>query len=542
MPRLPALLSFTLVAVGCPPPSSLRPDALTSAGTPGSTGGDEGSTGDEAGSTGSTSSTGATVTGEIEETTGASSTTDGPVMLGPPRVVEAWWTPDAPMTPGTVTLTIETKDVEWLELKYDGMPLELKQSKLEPWIYTLDVEVISELFEGTHTAVIRPFRGQDEGDTVEVSFVADLPAHGSEGFWEAGAGLGQGLAGTVLPGLKDDVYEFGTLKPGGQRRCYLRRRRADGLAPIKDVVEIQPGNLCTATDAAIESDGRLLLLYEYEKAGVTQWQLDRHDPWNETLEPVLVGAKNHKGNAVAVGPDGEIVVCGSRPGGPTDTDLAAWIVGVNNPITLDLVYGPNSHWISEVAHDCAFVGPTLVLAGDADGLHGEDLMSSRRHMVTEVDLITRDAVWTVVPPAGKLVESSAQAIAAAGDDRYVVAGHVCDDNCFPQQLELREYALGGVVLSSFRPAVKTTPATGIAWHPAGYAVVSAGELVSPAEMKFWAQGWIPGEQKDLWTYSRSDGEGIHWALDVAVGKAYWIYLVGVVDFGGPLPVFTILFP
>ena len=82
----------------------------------------------------------------------------------------------------------------------------------------------------------------------------------------------------------------------------------------------------------------MLLLYEYDDLGSLTWQLDRHDPWNQTLFPVLIGAPETKGNAVALGPEGEIAVCGVQPGGPNDTDMVAWLGDANNPIVLDHVY------------------------------------------------------------------------------------------------------------------------------------------------------------------------------------------------------------
>lgn len=75
-------------------------------------------------------------------------------------------------------------------------------------------------------------------------------------------------------------------------------------------------------------------------------------------------------------------------------------------------------------------------------------------------------------------------------------------------------------------------------------MVASAEIVDPAWSKLWAQAWIPGETEALWTYSQSYTQGIHMALDVAVGQFGWVHLVGVADLGDNflVPAFVTLYP
>lgn len=225
---------------------------------------------------------------------------------------------------------------------------------------------------------------------------------------------------------------------------------------------------------------------EVEEFGATAWRLDRHDPWNHSLAMVLLGTPDSKGNAIAVAREGQIVVCGSTPTEADDRDMAIWGSKPGFIASFDLVY-KEAHTISETAHDCAFVGETLVLAGDPHGYHLGEPNEYTRHVVLEYELDTKETLWTVAPIGqGPLVQSSAQAIAAMGNGGYVTAGHVCEHNC-SAQLELRTFKLGGELQHTYRPAAKTTTATAVAWHPAGYAVVTAGELKGGWWSKMWVQ-------------------------------------------------------
>ena len=162
--------------------------------------------------------------------------------------------------------------------------------------------------------------------------------------------------------------------------------------------------------------------------------------------------------------------------------------------------------------------------------------------MVEYDPKSKAAQWVVASSEGVSLRSSAQAIAADDAGGYVVAGHVCGEPCSPK-LDLRSFAPGGVLMSNFRPAAKTTMPSSIDWHPAGYAIVTAAEIISVSWSKFWVQAWVPGDPKELWTYRHSDLETIHWAFDVAIGKTGLIFAVGVADIGGPIvPAFVIVFP
>jgi hypothetical protein len=538
---LAALLCFVLFGLGCLPPSADDPCALTGCPEPGSSGELAGSTAvDE-----SSSTTGEPVTsGSTSSTTNADDSTTTGEAEPPPRILAAKWTENPLLAPGVTRLEVIAADVDGIFAWLGGDILKLTPSEDDPNMFVGEFEATSELADGTYLTELVPLRGDLAGEPFAFDLDVDLPMMGSEGHWDANPGLGDGLAGTLLPGPDGDLFEFGTLDLAGVPRCYLRRRDADGKAGPNDMIAVQPGEQCTGVDAANDIDGTLLLLSEVTSNGTTQWQLDRHDPWNNTLETEMWGTAGMKGNAVAVGPAGQIVVCGSAPSGMGDTDVAIRHENPDGGATFDLKYDANqpANDFSEVANDCTFVGSTLVLAGDAEGPHPDG--NSTRHTTIEYDLHTKQASWNVAaaPPA-PLVNSSAQAITRDGFGGYISAGHVCEAPCFPQ-IELRQFAPGGALLGSFRTTAKTTAATGIAWHPAGYAVVSAGEIITGNWTKIWAQAWIPGQAKDLWTYSQSYTEGVHWALDVAVGQYGWIHLVGVADLGNGVlvPAFVSVYP
>jgi hypothetical protein len=530
-----------LLPLGCMPPSSLDPCGLTSCTASASSGTLEGSTSDGSGSTGDDMSSG-TDTGAVPTTaTGDASTTSGggPEPVEPPQIVSAVWTPNPITEPGKARLEVVTEDADDIVAWLGDQPFALTPVEPGSSVFVGEFTAFSELSDGTYTIDMVATRGPVEGEAVTVDLKVDLPQAGTEALWDAGPGQGVGLAGTILPGPDGDLFEFGTDDPANQSTCALRRRNADGKSGPNDVITVQPGKLCTATDAAVDIDGTLLLLSEVTDNGETLFQLDRHDPWNHSLVTEIFGTPGMKGNAVTVGPAGQIIVCGSTPDDMNGTDMA--IRGENPKITASFDLDGNN--FAEVANDCTFVGNKLVLAGDAFGQHPPELDFVTRHTTVEIDLQTKQAQWNVAKAYAPFVNSSARAITADDAGGYITAGHVCEKNCFPQ-IELRQFTPSGNLLTSYRATAKTTSATGIAWHPAGYVVVTAAEIVNVSWSRMWVQAWIPGHPTDLWTYSQSYTEGIHMALDVAVGQSGWIHFVGIAELGGGLlvPAFVTLNP
>lgn len=546
MPRsLACPIAVVLVIVpGCPPPSATDPCSLTGCPKSSSSGSTGGSTGndtlDDDLSTG-TDPGAPTTTGTSTVDASTTSTSGDPEPVIPPKIVSAVWTPNPSIEPGLTRLEVVTDDADDVVATLDGQPFALKPIAPGSSVFTGEFAVTSELSDGTYETALRPRRGQVQGEQSALDLTVDLPQAGTEADWEANPMLGAGLAGTILPGPDGDLFEFGTLDPGGVPSCALRRRDPDGKSGPNDVITVQPGLLCNAIDAAVDIDGMLLLLSEVTDNGEKLWRLDRHDPWNHSLVTEIYGTPGMKANAVAVGPNGEMIVCGSSPGGNNKTDMA--IRGENPKITASFALDGGN--FEEVAHDCTFVGSKLVLAGDTIGNHFPDNFDYSRHTTVEFDLQTKQAKWNVGKAYAPYLNTSARGIIPDPNNPggFITVGHRCEKNCFPQ-ISLHQFTSSSNLLTSYYATANTSPATGIAWHPAGYVVVTAAEIVNVSWSKMWVQAWIPGHPTDLWTYSQSYTEGIHMALDVAVGQTGWVHFVGIAELGGGLlvPAFVTLHP
>ena len=214
-----------------------------------------------------------------------------------------------------------------------------------------------------------------------------------------------------------------------------------------------------------------------------------------------------------------LAVCGAKKVGTEDLDAFGILIRPGQEIEERLFdYNTNEkpHWFSETARDCAFAGDTLVLAGEAWGLHEGGKPFRDRLAIVEYDVVTKETKW-IVAGLGPGVQSRALALAIDGD-RYHLAGYTCLDECEPEG-DLRTYLKGGKLLA---PPIALGPlgsdAFGphdIAWSPAGYMVIALGGLQGQS-YTFKVQAFKPDFPEPLWTFTPNNKQGLQIAYAVAV--------------------------
>jgi len=171
-----------------------------------------------------------------------------------------------------------------------------------------------------------------------------------------------------------------------------------------------------------------------------------------------------------------------------------------------------------------------VLVGAVNGQHdGENLPMRDRLTIIESDLaaVADDATWTVTG-LDQGVQTRALALDLDDQGRYVLAGSTCFDTCEPVG-EVRVYAPGGklVTHNSLGPLGSASFGPhGIAWSPAGYAVVAMGGQDNQTVV-FKVQAVIPGVALPPWTFIPNDKKGPQMALAVAVGPYGEVYAGGI---------------
>lgn len=530
-----------LILTACPPPSAWDIQATyVESSSGGSTTGSTGSTDTEGSSGGST----ATVEGAGTGSTG--STGGDPVVL--PTIVSIELGPDPIEAAGPIAVQVQVKDGDGATMALDGAaPVPLAAVNADT--YVGEIAVASPTFNGMHTAKLTPMRADIAGEPQSRSFAVELPASGTLARWEVSVDLDEALGEAIAVAPDGKFYEFGTSDPAGVPQCYLRRRGPNGeYGPDDLLAELVPGALCRAKKLGLDADGRLFLLAEVEQAGLKRWWLGRKDSWDSPVESLLWGQFGEIANGLAVRDDGRAAVCGTVKTIFGDLDALVAVYddgGATTTKTLDFVYDGNNkmpHSWDEVVYDCTFAEGVLVGAGELWGEHPNDVpMERSRHMVFEDD--ADETVWNIADQGpGLYVQSGARALSRIPGGGYVTAGYVCGDPCIPQ-LYLREFLAGVEYVDDFMPAVKTTAPTDIAYSPAGYVVVTAARNKGGWWTDFWAQAWVPGAQKEEWSFARSDEMTTHLAQGVAIGKYGRVHLVGVAEQAGLYrPVIALLHP
>lgn len=518
---------------GCEPGSS--GSSSSGALTVPTTGGGEVQTvtGDDGGTDPGTSTSGAPSEPGTTGTTG-----DEPVPL--PVIVDFWLAPNPIEFAGMIAATVTTEHAEGVRMVVPTeAPIDLVM--VEPGVFAGDFAVLSGLLNGEHDALLTPWRNDGEilnGATVLAPYEVKLAAPGSLGFWETGdlIGPGQVAALGVLPG--GEVVELGTFFKNGASRCYLRRRTKGGAWTLPDdLVEVLPDVQCSAVDLKIDALGAMHVLVHRQGGDGLRWWLARIPAWGLGASNLGIGAKDETAAALAQHPSGTIAVCGSAPTPSTDVDAMVKIFRPGQPgEPWAFDYQPQDklpHSFDERARDCVFTGDTLALVGEAFGRHGDDLVERERLFVLRFDTTTKSAAWSVAAEGVK-TQSGAQAVDVVDNDRLVVAGYSCEDDCKPEG-ELRIYdtkhtLLWQVSLGVFPTKVSTVQA--LAWSPAGYAVVATGGLKNdPAA--FTVRAFGQSQVDPLWSFSHKEDQHFQLALALAIGHFGEVYAGGIGASGYP---------
>lgn len=473
---------------------------------------------------------GTSTTGPVDST-GATPTTGEPLPSAP-KIVFAALEPDPITEPGYVQVEASAVAADAVRMRVDGGPA-VEMVEVAPGQFEARVAMNTSLLNGPHVVEMTPAFGATEGKPVGRTFDAFLPPGGSEVQWMDMLDLDfEAIATGVAAGLDETSYFIGTLEPAGTRRCWLRRFFPSGGWKFEWVLSpMIPDENCEGVDVAVAADGRLYVLAQRVVNGASRWWLASKATWESPFEDVLWGPAGAVARGLAQAPDGRLAVFGERPTGFGDKDAFVTIYAPLQPgWSHEFDWQPEdvAHKFDEVARDVAFVGDTIVVVGEAVGHHPDDWLEKRsREMVIELDPATKQAVWRVDPKGlGMLTQSAGRGIAADDVGGYVVVGHICPDICVPQ-LRVRRYVAGAEPVEEFFPLLDTPGAAGIAWHPAGYAVVTAAEIVKPWWSKVWAIAWVPGEPAPLWKFSHSNSMLTNMPLAVAISPFGLIHIAGV---------------
>ena len=469
--------------------------------------------------------------------TGLDETTGEP-LPPPPAILGHTLSPNPLTELGTIAVTIVAEHAEGVRMQVDGGdPVELTPA---PEGFTGGIPIYSGLSTGPHHATFVAWRGDQQSEPTQVPFEVALPPPGEGYVWESADLIGQGAVAAVAalpPGDGTAVMvEWGTYYPGGQPRCYLRRRDELGAWGPGDFVEINPGVHCMAIDIQAQPDGTLYLLASRKTGNDPRWWLGRIGSWDMVAAPenLSAGDPGDIAHALALGED-KVAVCGARPvQNPIDKlDAAVWVLG--DPVRLYDYNKPmiDPHSIDETLRDCAFDGSTLVGVGDAYGWH-EGMMDPkrRRHLQLRLNLDSDTFTSHVGAELGAAQQSGANAVAIDPSGLVVTVGYLCDDVC-KQKSYLWAHTPDGD-LEWFAPLGADLAAPlDVAASPAGYFVLAGAVNEGPWSSKFWIGAFFLGEIPPAWTYVHDGSPGLPYASSVSVSPSGHIYGAGVGKDGYP---------
>ena len=506
--------------------TSFEPEAgSTSSATsaPALTGGIQTVTGPDPTPTTSTTSTG---------TTFADSSTTGEPLPPPPALVEISLTPNPITDPGVITAKAVAEHADGVRMSVDDAPpIELTAT---PDGFVGEIPITTGLLSlDEHHATFTAWRADLESAAELVPFDVALPTPGQSYVWESADLIGIGNAAALValpPGDPDAVLvEFGTHYPGGQARCYLRRRDALGAWSANDLIEIQPGIECQAIDLAVHPDGTLYLLASRNTGNDPRWWLGRIGGWAvaNTPEHLALGNSGELGRALALGGD-KVAVCGTHTvqNQIDKLDAAIWILGQPPRLYDHHNIDVAPHWLDETLRDCAFDGSTLVAVGDAYGWHLNQFdLQRRRHLHLRLDLETDTFTPFVGAELGAATQSAANALALGDAGQVVTVGYQCGDTCKPDPY-LWVHADDGSLEWYAALGAELTAPVDIAASPAGYFVLAGAKKTGPWSGNFWMAAYFPGDYKPAWTFIHDDAPDLALANALAVGPLGHVYGAG----------------
>jgi hypothetical protein len=319
--------------------------------------------------------------------------------------------------------------------------------------------------------------------------------------------------------------------PNGQQ-CYLRRRDATGASVwLGEARWIAPFEDCAGEDVKFATDGTIWVLVNVYKDGLGRWQLWHLDangmPLSQTPQ---IGSLAHLGRGLDVNANGDVLLCGIRPGQDDDDAWARLLPAASEPWTVPWDYfSPDvqkEHKFSERTQDCAFVEDRIVVVGEAWGPHQQgDMDQQNRGFALELSLAGAK-LGEIINPAAFAWHSGHQAVAPDGEGGYVAVGYNCGamvTPCNSTQGALRWFSLGAAEVK-MQPSPQARRLYDVARSPAGYAVVAAQAL--QVDQGFLVQGWTrSGDFAPVLEY-----QGAKTKLQVATGIA--VDPVGFIFAGG----------
>lgn len=392
-----------------------------------------------------------------------------------------------------------------------------------------------------YVATFTPWRGDLEGESIELPYAIELHAPGEEDLWDLdkSGGNGQVTAISALP--EGDVVELLTLVGNGTSKCVLRRRDSEGA--LLDVVDLIPNVQCKAIDLEIDDDtGELYLLLDGWTNAGWMWWLAKAPSFGATLKPVQYGGVDEVAHALALSAGATMAICGSAPT-PEPGDLTDAVVHIVRPdfsgLSKRFDYNKAGQWhkFDEDARDCEF-DPNdesrLVVVGSAFGLHDgkNDPKRNRRFNLT-YDLET-DHGDLQVASVGLVTESVATSVAIDDEGRAWIVGCNSNDVSYEGQMWLLDAdgEPGPAVSLGLHSSETLCPAK-VRVSPAGYLVVASGGVIG-SEPAFSVSAYAPLKAQPLFTFKHEDAGLFHLAHALAIGPYGQIYAGGFGADGFPL--------
>lgn len=472
--------------------------------------------------------------------------TSGPADTGqepgePPTILDIALVPDPLLASGQIHVTVTTDTADLVEMKLDGGEYAALDATA-PGEFSGTMEFYSAEDNGSHTAHFKPWREDLPGPEDMRDFVVDLPAGGTEVFWEAVGQLGQGYVAALALLPDGDIVEFGTLT-AAPSRCYLRRRTPQGAWTENPDVLTLPDAPCSAVDLGIDDDGALYLLSDLTGMGDATWRLSRMPSFGADFKHLRFGNPGEAARALAMHPQ-RLAVCGTQPTQATDLDAMLRIVNLDESgITKEFDYQPPmspAHRFTETPKDCGFAADTLVLAGEAYGIFALDNPNSpklKRRFVLQYDISEDVPVWLVDADPLATTQSGIESMVIDSNGRYITGGYRCGYPCDSIQAELRVFSPDGLPIWEMDLAPTLAAPQDLAWSPAGYLVFTSALDLGPASSAFFVQAWEPEFYPALWSYDQNVAPTIHIANAIAIGEFGQIYTGGVGAAGYPAVAF-----
>ena len=469
-----------------------------------------------------------TATTATTTSAGATSTDPNPggdteVAPPDPAIESVSLTPDLLKFAGSIEIDVVATDAEGVQLQYPGATVELEKGPDDHFHGQIDVPT-GLIPQGTHEAILTPWRGETTGEPESRFYTLELPPAGEMFLWDTMSDHGSGEVKVLRVTESGHVIALGTLYQNGTPRCFLHRRDLEGkYTEADDIRVIFPDKECQAIDLAV--DGELLYLLVAMKGGDSWiWRVGSA-AWGQDPTILRTGAKDENAYALARSALGKTAICGTAPspGMILDTmDGRVWPL-FGAPIELDYIAPEDPqqkpHKFDETLRDCEFVDERLVGVGGVLGWHeGGNPPPPKRTRPLIVEVYGQDEpVWHVdgLGP-GNITQGSISTLALDGEGRYVTGLYTCGDIC-DQQGEIRIYEPDGKLSWSLTLGANVLPPQDIAWSPAGDIVFSSAETTGQWSSKFLVQAYIPEQYEPAWTFAKAEVPTLHLGRALAVG-------------------------